>query len=94
MNGPVSEAERIVERARYVLAMLERLSADSIYAHRASGLRGSILRCLDEPGQPDTYRLEALLEAGFAILEKAAGLMRGSEDETLSGGSQAVEQGR
>ena len=37
MNVLVQESETILNR-------LERLSADSIWAHRASGLRGAILR--------------------------------------------------
>lgn len=66
------------EKARWVLAMLERLSADSMYAHKASGLRGSILRLL-ETGY-DEEDLLRLIEAGFSILEKAAGELRGLED--------------
>jgi hypothetical protein len=60
---------------------LERLSADSYWAHQASGLRGSLLRCLEQletgqsiaersPGRQDC--LDQLLERGFAILVCAA----------------------
>ena len=57
---------------------LEHLSADSSYAHRASGLRGSLLRyveCLetDENVSPDERaQLDQLVEYGFEILELAA----------------------
>lgn len=34
--------------ARMLVARLERLSADSYWAHQASGLRGSLLRCLEQ----------------------------------------------
>jgi hypothetical protein len=64
-----------------MLDRLERLSADSKYAHRASGLRGSLLRYLDHmeetgktslPASPSASYVEDLLSFGFEILEKAA----------------------
>lgn len=57
---------------------LEHLSADSTYAHRASGLRGSLLRYIDrlEAGErhspEDQAKLEKLVGDGFEILELAA----------------------
>jgi hypothetical protein len=60
---------------RLLLARLERISVDSYWAHRASGIRGSLLRALEklEEGQPfQSSGLEALLAQGFDILEKAA----------------------
>jgi len=57
---------------------LEHLSADSIYAHRASGLRGSLLRYIEriEAGDQiinnDQAQLDQLIEYGFTILELAA----------------------
>ncbi|HEY5983408.1 MAG TPA: hypothetical protein VIU38_08035 [Anaerolineales bacterium] len=58
-----------------ILARLERISADSPLAHRASGVRGGLLRCMEkqingialEPGEMDRC-----LEAALAILNKAA----------------------
>jgi len=38
----------IIESVKLLIARLEHLSADSRYAHRASGLRGSLWRCLEE----------------------------------------------
>jgi hypothetical protein len=68
---------KLIENARSVTAMLERLSADSVWAHRASGLRGSLLRTVDqiETGRSSTQdlsELNRLVQLGFDILEKAA----------------------
>lgn len=72
---------RQTHTARLLIARLERLSADSFYAHRASGLRGSLLRFVEEAesnnqnlettsfSQP---QVEQMLTLGFQILEKAA----------------------
>ena len=64
-----------LELLRLLLARLERISVDSYWAHRASGIRGSLLRALEELelGHPiQTSGLEALVAKGFDILEKAA----------------------
>jgi hypothetical protein len=58
-----------------LLERLERIPADSIWAHRASGVRGALLKMVQqlEHGQqaehPDMMRL---MSYGFQILEKAA----------------------
>jgi hypothetical protein len=61
------------KQARLVINMLERLSADSIWAHRASGLRGSLIHCLDyfdnEKPRIAEAKMDALLSEGFSILE-------------------------
>lgn len=60
---------------RLLLARLERISADSYWAHRASGVRGSLLRMLDnlEAGTPVSRSdLKRLMDGGFLILAKAA----------------------
>lgn len=55
---------------------LERLSADSHWAHQACGLRGSLLRLLSEMDNQtpcdDFSRLEELVKRGFDILTLAA----------------------
>ena len=64
-----------LELIRLLLARLERISVDSYWAHRASGIRGSLLRALEtlETGRSfQKSRLEALIAKGFDILEKAA----------------------
>lgn len=56
---------------------LERLSVDSHWAVQASGVRRSLIRCLDEigagpPDEAQKRRLDRLLEHGHDILEKGA----------------------
>jgi hypothetical protein len=58
-----------------LLERLERIPADSIWAHRASGVRGSLLRMLEqlEDGQEfESQELKQLISHGFQILENAA----------------------
>ena len=58
-----------------LLIRLERISADSYWAHRASGIRGALLRMLDdnEKGNPfDKAAFKHLVSAGFTILSQAA----------------------
>ena len=60
---------------RLLLARLERISVDSYWAHRASGVRGSLLKAMEkmEKGLPfQKSKLDALIAKGFDILEKAA----------------------
>jgi hypothetical protein len=68
--------------AHQLLVRLERLSPDSYWAHRASGLRGSLLRCVEQIdtalGKNQVVDIETwqkadnLLSRGFSILENAA----------------------
>ena len=54
---------------------LERLSADSHWARRASGLRGNIIKVLDETettNDVSNNRLDLLIEAAFDLLRRAA----------------------
>ena len=60
---------------RLLISRLERLSVDSRWARRASGLRGNIIKVLEEAdtGQiiaPD--RLDLLINRSFEILREAA----------------------
>ncbi len=60
---------------RLLLFRLERISADSNWAHRASGVRGALLRMLEkaEKGQPVHWsEMKRMTSLGFDILEKAA----------------------
>jgi hypothetical protein len=54
---------------------IERLSVDSLWARRASGLRGSLLRAL-EPDDSGTEippeHLDLLIELSFEVLRSAA----------------------
>lgn len=60
---------------RLLVSRLERLSADSHWARRASGLRGNIVKVLDEAdlGQEvSRAKVKLLTEAAFVILRRAA----------------------
>lgn len=60
---------------RLLLARLERISVDSCWAHRASGVRGALVKLLAqmETGEPiDPTSLQANLVVGFEILKRAA----------------------
>lgn len=67
-----------LEFARQLVARLERLSADSYWAHQASGVRGSLLRAisdLESTPQPSAlayHHLDELIESAYFILVKAA----------------------
>jgi len=64
-----------LELLRLLLARLEKISADSVWAHRASGVRGSLLRILEgieNELPPSSSDLRQLMDLGFAILQKAA----------------------
>lgn len=60
-----------VELAQRLVAYLERLSVDSAYAHQASGVKGALLRQLEQ-NEKQSKELIGLIEKGFEVLEKAA----------------------
>jgi hypothetical protein len=71
MHGTLADEKLIT----MLLNRLERISADSVWAHRASGIRGSLIRELDqlEAGQePDPKSLRDLIGTSFHILREAA----------------------
>ena len=60
---------------RLLTPRLERLSVDSIWARRASGLRRSLVKAIEaeETGQPlENSHLDQLIERTFDILAKSA----------------------
>ena len=74
-----------VEQARMLISRLERLSADSMWAHRSSGIRGALLKAVESiegGGNKATEDMELHRQAladlqsltlyGFQMLEKAA----------------------
>jgi len=69
MKTPTSEEKLIL----LLLARLERISVDSYWAHRASGVRGALLRVLEmmESGSQDSEPGK-LIAQGFEILMEAA----------------------
>jgi hypothetical protein len=77
-----NQTDVLVDQALMLITRLERLSADSTWARRASGCRGTLLKLLDEggflsfkqgsSGYIDLVELTNLMAAGFQLLEKAA----------------------
>jgi hypothetical protein len=58
-----------------LIERLEHIPADSIWAHRASGVRGSLLKIIESleiGGMLDPQQYEKLYDLGFRILEAAA----------------------
>jgi hypothetical protein len=86
-----SETNFLVNTAKTLVARLERLSADSFWAHRASGIRGSLLRCLDaveaaENADPprvaeSASALQVRVEQAYLILENAAREIKVPDDQ-------------
>lgn len=69
MDSPTAELLRLL------LSRLERVPADSRWAHRASGIRGALLEALEqfEADRPvPRYKVKQLMDGGFSILERAA----------------------
>ncbi len=67
-------SEKLYSQAKKLIQRLERLSADSIWAHRASGLRGALIRYLvdeDFLGK-DIDQIQMLVDLGYDYLYKAA----------------------
>ena len=66
-----------VEMAEILLYRLEKISADSPWAHQASGVRASIAKLLSRKNLSSVNSigkaLEKLMALGYEILENAAG---------------------
>lgn len=69
------------ETLRQIISRLERLSVDSTWAHRAAGLRGSLLKALAEieAGKAPPANLATWVEQSFFILVHAAGDIPGDD---------------
>ena len=76
----MTKLENQLEQARMLASRLERLSADSTWARRASGYRASLLKAIERleamPDQAEVEieleHLEILLQRGHQILVMAA----------------------
>ena len=78
------EVYALINKAKMVVSRLERLSADSVYQHRSSGLRGSLLKHiqafetfplhppLSEAQWHQLQHLDLLIKLGLEILADAA----------------------
>ena len=67
--------EEHAQTLRFLLARLERISADSVVAHRASGVRGAMLRTLDQLEKQEQVQeavAQRLIESGYLLLQRAA----------------------
>jgi hypothetical protein len=66
--------EVTLSQAKILIQRLERLSADSYWAHHASGLRASLEKHITQVdnGKEDDHQIEMLIQEGFKILENAA----------------------
>ena len=65
-----------------LLARLERISVDSYWAHRASGVRGSLIKLVEQMDAgtfPTHKEASELMGMGFIILEQAALKKRGDK---------------
>ena len=82
---PISDLRPQIELAKLLAERLERLSVDSRWARRSSGVRGSLLKTLEacerREFSPDLPALlDQLTTRGFEILENAAKEMPIPED--------------
>jgi hypothetical protein len=64
--------QKLQGKIELLLSRLERISADSPWAHQASGIRAALAKHVAR-GDLDPRVLQELLETGFQILENAAG---------------------
>jgi hypothetical protein len=87
----VDDLDQRIDLAILLVSRLERLSVDSYWAHRASGLRGSLLRSLDQiesmpevnvrnGNRKELEQFDQLIKIGFEILENAAREIRPPEE--------------
>jgi hypothetical protein len=92
----VDDLDQRIDLTRLLVSRLERLSVDSYWAHRASGLRGSLLRSLDQiesipevnvrnGNRKELEHLDLLIKSGFEILENAAREIRPPEKGKSNG---------
>ncbi len=67
--------EADIQLLKLLARRLERLNVDSLWARRASGTRGNIIKVVAEieaGGKVDTERLRPLINRAFKVLEHAA----------------------
>ncbi len=74
-NTSVDDNFKQINLLRMLASRLERLSADSRWAHRASGMRGNIIKIIEQFEAGDSVSaksLRNLTDAAFELLRKAA----------------------
>lgn len=86
-NQPMNHKSpaELLSQARFLLDRLEKISADSPWAHRASGVRASLAKWVSPENkisdQLNRHPLDQLVLLGFEILEQAAGEIPGDHQE-------------
>lgn len=81
----MDETDFQINQVRLLVSRLERISADSVWARRASGIRGALLKWLEEVDlctaandegiakiHKNNPNLQLTINLGYQILEKAA----------------------
>jgi hypothetical protein len=79
----MNEQDELLEQARMLIARLERVSVDSIWARRSSGVRGALLKWVERLENCREYvdhslspqeqqELELSVKSGFEYLARAA----------------------
>jgi len=86
----MSDEPALLEAARLLTFRLARLSVDSTWARRSSGLRGSLLKEVERlenlqlqgkvPGGEELLHIDGLVSRGFEIIEAAAREIRTIDD--------------
>ena len=92
MTAPRSDLEFaiLLDQARQLAFRLERLSADSIWARRASGTRGSLLRQierLEQAAASGDSLTTAEMEVVRQVIEHCSRLLENGARELLAGRS-------
>jgi hypothetical protein len=91
MSTPASDLDDLLHTARLLAVRLERLSADSLWARRASGLRGALLRHLEQyetasstpvnqEGQPASQSAEQVAELAQIVAHGFAILRKAAQE--------------
>ena len=72
----MEKGDFLIAQAVLLVSRLERISADSIWAHRSSGKRGELLKWIEtiDVRSHDLAldRLESLIQSSYKLLERAA----------------------
>ena len=65
----------LLKRVGFLVSRLERVSADSVMAHKVSGIRGSLLKVMDSDvgtySQEDLIKLESMISIAYDYLKQA-----------------------
>ena len=90
LGWDMERSEYTLAQAKLLISRLERIPADSIWAHRSSGHRGALLRWVEKiesrpptgnerPAAISLDRLETLVESGYMLLGEAAKEISGAK---------------